>query len=179
MKNLLITLIVVVSILLIGCSDVKIENNEEDNKKESTAQKPDENLEEIGETFILRASYNKEKDNIDEYTKKVEKDIRERGNIPIVLRRPGNAIYVIKSEKAISDVRIHKLSEDFLSNPNIDEYIKANRDKDYELLIDRLKDNEILLVDVTETKGIPKEVLSWKNKAGTIKTFPINSEYYQ
>lgn len=193
MKNILVSkikitlnlLILIISLLLVGCSNaeekprektstksnVSVEDMEAAKKEDKeSARKTGKDLKitkdsnELKEkTLFIEKSYDTSKEGIDELKSK-SKSSKIYTNTQI----EGNVLLLLETDGAIKNIRVHELGEEFMDvGVDIDAYLEKYSELNYIELEDVILDkNNSIIIRLHEPETIPNYCITWTDELG-------------
>lgn len=193
MRNILISkikitlnlMILIISLLLVGCSKVDEKSREktstksnvsvevmeasekEDKESDKKTNKDLKRTEEINElkekTLFIEKSYDTTKEGIDELKSK-SKSSKIYTNTQI----EGNVLLLLETDGAIKNIRVHELGEEFMDvGVDIDVYLEKYSELNYIELKDVILDkNNSIIIRLHEPETIPNYCITWTDELG-------------
>lgn len=172
MKKIIILLFLVVSTFY-SCSNKEINNKTESNIQDKTEDKK-RTIKDNDDTVILKASFKEKNVDIEDLIKKVQEDLSSKGSVISVVNREGDCIYIMTTESEAKDIRIHKINAS--KGLNSSDYIKGQRNTNYEKVSDSIKGGECLIIPIKAENEFTEEAISWISKDGKVKVYETKGE---
>ncbi|MCR1952651.1 MULTISPECIES: hypothetical protein [Clostridium] len=172
MKKIIILLLLVISTFY-SCSNKKIYNKAESNISDKSEDKQ-RTVNDNDDTVILKASFKEKSVNIEDLIKKVEEDLSSEGALAVAVDREGDSIYIMTTKSEAKDIRIHKINAS--KGLNSSDYIKDQRDINYEKISDSIKEGEYLIVPIKTESEFTEEAISWISNDGKVKVYETKGE---
>ncbi|WP_291652378.1 hypothetical protein [Clostridium sp.] len=172
MKKIIILLFLVISTFY-SCSNQKNYNETESNVQDK-AQDKERTVKDNDDTVIIKASFKEKNINIEDLMNKVQEDLSSEGSLSIAVNREGDSIYIMTTKSEAKDIRIHKINAS--KGLNSSDYIKRERDINYEKISDGIEEGEYLIIPMKTESEFTEEAISWISNDGKVKVYETKAE---